>query len=291
VGVNDASPRKRALGVRGGLLAAPLLVWLVALVVLPNVILVGYAFCDRDDLGQVVPRLLAGGRRAARGSDVRAHPRAIAVAVGGGDGGLPRDRVPGGLLHRARLRAVARAAALLVMIPFWTSFLVRTYAWMILLRSEGLINALLQYTRLASGPVDLLYTEGAVLIGIVYAYLPFTILPVYASAEKLDGAMIEAAYDLGARPWRAFVRVILPLTRPGIVAGAMFVFIPSIGMFAIADLMGGGRVPLVGNVIQNQFGQGRNWPFGAALGAMLLVLFLGLLAWALRSDGEEALHR
>ena len=276
---------------RGGLLAAPLLVWLVALVVLPNVILVGYAFCDRDDLGQVVPRLSLEAvarladptyvRILARSLGLSAAATAVCLAIG-----YPVGYFIGRVSERWRGRLL-----LLVMIPFWTSFLVRTYAWMILLRSEGLINALLQYTRLASGPVDLLYTEGAVLIGIVYAYLPFTILPVYASAEKLDGAMIEAAYDLGARPWRAFVRVILPLTRPGIVAGAMFVFIPSIGMFAITDLMGGGRVPLVGNVIQNQFGQGRNWPFGAALGAMLLVLFLGLLAWALRSDGEEALHR
>ncbi len=102
---------------------------------------------------------------------------------------------------------------------------------------------------------------------------------------------MEAAYDLGARPSRVFLHVILPLTRPGIVAAALFVFIPSIGMFAIADLMGGGRVPLVGNVIQNQFGQARNWPFGAALGTTLLVLFLALLAWALKQDGEEALHR
>lgn len=276
---------------RGGLLAAPLLVWLVALVVLPNVILVGYAFCDRDDLGQVVPRLSLEAvarladptyvRILARSLGLSAAATAVCLAIG-----YPVGYFIGRVSERWRGRLL-----LLVMIPFWTSFLVRTYAWMILLRSEGLINALLQYTRLASGPVDLLYTEGAVLIGIVYAYLPFTILPVYASAEKLDGAMIEAAYDLGARPWRAFVRVILPLTRPGIVAGAMFVFIPSIGMFAITDLMGGGRVPLVGNVIQSQFGQGRNWPFGAALGAMLLVLFLGLLAWALRSDGEEALHR
>ncbi|MFO0590641.1 MAG: ABC transporter permease [Polyangiaceae bacterium] len=289
--MSERDARKRPLGAFGGLLAAPMIVWLIALVVLPNLILVGYSFCDRDDLGQVVPRfsLEAFGRIA--------DPTYLRI-----------------LLHSLYLSGVATVLCLLigypvgyflgraserwrnkllivVMIPFWTSFLVRTYAWMILLRSEGVINALLQYTRLVSSPVEMLYTEGAVLIGLVYAYLPFTILPIYASAEKLDGALVEAAYDLGARPWRAFVHVILPLTRPGIIAGALFVFIPSIGMFAITDLMGGGRVPLIGNVIQNQFGQGRNWPFGAALGTALLVIFLGLLAWALRADGEEALHR
>lgn len=289
--MSDSAHRKRALGVRGGLLAAPLLVWLFALVVLPNVILVGYAFCDRDDLGQVVPRFsLEAVQRLADPTYVRILVRSLWLSAVATAACLAIGYPVGYFIGRASERWRARLL-LLVMIPFWTSFLVRTYAWMILLRSGGVINALLQVTHLASAPVDMLYTEGAVLVGIVYAYLPFTILPVYSSAEKLDGALVEAAYDLGARPWRAFVRVILPLTRPGIVAGAMFVFIPSIGMFAISDLMGGGRVPLAGNVIQNQFGQGRNWPFGAALGTVLLVMFLGLLAWALRSDGEEALHR
>lgn len=289
--MSESSPRKRALGPRGTLLAAPLFLWLVALVALPNLILVGYAFCDRDDLGQVVPRFsLEAIVRLADPTYVRILLRSLWLSAIATAACLVFGYPVGYFIGRASDR-VRSKLLLLVMIPFWTSFLVRTYAWMILLRSGGVVNALLQYTRIVSEPVDMLYTEGAVLVGIVYAYLPFTILPVYSSAEKLDGALVEAAYDLGARPWRAFVHVILPLTRPGIVAGAMFVFIPSIGMFAIADLMGGGRVPLVGNVIQNQFGQGRNWPFGAALGALLLVLFLGLLAWALRSDGEEALHR
>lgn len=289
--MSDSAHRKRALGIRGGLFAAPLLVWLLVLVVLPNVILVGYAFCDRDDLGQVVPRFsLEAVTRLADPTYVRILARSLWLSAVATVACLVIGYPVGYFIGRASPRWRARLL-LFVMIPFWTSFLVRTYAWMILLRSGGVLNALLQITHLASAPVDMLYTEGAVLVGIVYAYLPFTILPVYSSAEKLDGALVEAAYDLGARPLRAFVRVILPLTRPGIVAGGMFVFIPSIGMFAISDLMGGGRVPLAGNVIQSQFGQGRNWPFGAALGTVLLVMFLGLLAFALRSDGEEALHR
>lgn len=289
--MSDRDARKRALGPFGGLLAAPLLLWLVALVVAPNLILIGYSFCDRDELGQVIPAfsLEAWSRIFDRTYlHILVHSlylsgvaTALCLAIG-----YPVGYFLGRASPRWRNKLL-----IVVMIPFWTSFLVRAYAWMILLRSEGVINALLQYTHLVSAPVDMLYTEGAVLVGLVYAYLPFTILPIYASAEKLDGALVEAAYDLGARPWRAFVHVILPLTRPGIIAGALFVFIPSIGMFAIADLMGGGRVPLVGNVIQNQFGQARNWPFGAALGTALLVLFLALLAWALREDGEEALHR
>mgnify|MGYP003575332419 CR=1 FL=1 len=167
---------------------------------------------------------------------------------------------------------------LMVMIPFWTSFLIRTYAWIRILAQEGLLNSLLLYTKVLSEPLEILYTPNAVIIGLVYSYLPFIILPIYGSVEKLDSSLIEAALDLGAGPLRAFGRVIIPLTMPGIIAGALLVFVPSIGMFAITDLMGGRTVPMIGNVIQNQFGQARDWPFGSALGVTLLVMF-GLALW------------
>ena len=166
-------------------------------------------------------------------------------------------------------RAPARSRArwlLLLMIPFWTSFLVRTYAWIMILKQEGLLNAVLRAIVPDAAPLDLLYTPTAVMIGLVYAYLPFMILPIYGSAEKLEGSLIEAAHDLGAGPLRVFTAVIIPLTLPGIAAGALLVFVPSIAMFAITDLLGGARVPLLGNVIQNQFLQARDWPFGSALG-------------------------
>jgi spermidine/putrescine transport system permease protein len=162
----------------------------------------------------------------------------------------------------------------LVMIPFWTSFLIRTYAWITILSESGLLNGFLQYSRLISQPFEMLYTPGAVVLGLVYTYLPFMILPIYGSVEKLDNSLVEAAFDLGAGPFRAFQKVIIPLTQPGIIAGVLLVFIPSIGMFAITDLMGGKTVPMIGNVIQNQFvGQARDWPFGAALGMTLLLMF------------------
>lgn len=163
---------------------------------------------------------------------------------------------------------------MLVMIPFWTSFLIRTFAWITILNENGLLNGFLQYTRLASEPFSMLYTPGAVVLGLVYSYLPFMILPIYGSVEKLDNSLVEAAFDLGASPVRAFGTVILPLTQPGVVAGVLLVFIPAIGMFAITDLMGGKTVPMIGNVIQNQIsGQARDWPFGAALGMTLLAMF------------------
>ena len=136
-------------------------------------------------------------------------------------------------------------------------------------------------------PLDLLYTPAAVVIGLVYAYLPFVILPVYGSAEKLDAALIEAAHDLGAGPLRVFREVIVPRTWPGIAAGMLLVFVPAIGMFAITDLMGGAQVPMIGNVIQNQFTKALNFPFGAALGVVFTLLFILSYA-ALQWRGRKA---
>ena len=169
---------------------------------------------------------------------------------------------------------------MLVMIPFWKSFLIRTYAWFAILGNEGLLNGLLTSTHLLAGPADLLYTPGAVMLGLIHNYLPFMVLPIYASAEKLDRSLVEAAYDLGAGPWRAFRHVALPLTLPGIVGGALLVFVPAVAMFAIVTLMGGGSTELIGNTIQKQFTSGRNQPFGAALGTLLLLVFLAAFAAA-----------
>lgn len=177
---------------------------------------------------------------------------------------------------------------MLVMIPFWTSFLIRTFAWIIILNESGLLNAFLQSARIIPEPISMLYTPGAVVLGLVYSYLPFMILPIYGSVEKLDNSLVEAAFDLGASPVRAFQKVILPLTQPGVIAGVLLVFIPAIGMFAITDLMGGKTVPMIGNVIQNQFaGQARDWPFGAALGMTLLVMFGAALWWTTRKQPDS----
>jgi spermidine/putrescine transport system permease protein len=172
---------------------------------------------------------------------------------------------------------------MLVMIPFWTSFLIRTYAWITILSKEGIVNSLLVSAGIFSEPVGLLYSPFAIVLGLVYNFLPFMILPIYTSVEKLDTSMIEAAYDLGAGPLRAFSQIILPLTRPGIVAGGMLVFVPSIAMFAITTLMGGGTNPNIGEVIFKQFTSGRNQPFGAALGTILLFVFI-LCLWLSRSQ-------
>ena len=166
------------------------------------------------------------------------------------------------------------------MLPFWTSFLVRTYAWLFLLRDTGLINTVLQKLGMIHSPLPLLYNDGAVLLGLVYGYLPFMVLPIYATLERLDPALVEAAADLGARPLATLLRVIVPLSQPGIVAGSVLVFIPCLGAYLTPDLLGGGRTVLVGNLVQNQFTNARDWPFGSAVSVLLMAL-VTLLVWGL----------
>lgn len=189
----------------------------------------------------------------------------------------------------ARAKRWRSMLLLLVVLPFWTSFLVRTYATVFLLRDTGPLNQLLMAMGWTTVPIQLLYTTGAVLFGLVTCSIPFAVLPIYASLEKLDPALLEAAEALGATEWRRFVRVTWPLTVPGVVAGALLVFIPTLGSFLTSDLLGGAKVVLIGNLIQNQFTSGRNWPFGSALAFLLMaVVLLGMLV-RLRWARDESL--
>ena len=177
--------------------------------------------------------------------------------------------------------AIARAPAerrtmllVLVMLPFWTSFLVRIYAWIGLLRPSGLINTVLQSVGLIDAPLVMLNTPGAVYLGIVYAYLPFMILPLYARLEKQDPALLEAAADLGAKPWQAFLQVTLPLSLPGVLAGCLLVFIPAVGEFVIPELLGGPDTLMIGKVLWNEFFSNRDWPLSAALTVIMLIVLV-----------------
>jgi putrescine transport system permease protein len=169
---------------------------------------------------------------------------------------------------------------LLVVLPFWTSFLIRVYAWIGILKNNGLLNNALMGLGLIDQPIEMLNTQFAVYVGIVYSYLPFMILPLYTTLEKLDGSLLEAAQDLGCRPWKAFLRITLPLSTPGIVAGCMLVFIPAVGEFVIPDLLGGASTLMIGKVLWNEFFQNRDWPVAAAVAiAMLVVLVLPIVAF------------
>ncbi len=179
---------------------------------------------------------------------------------------------------------------LLVVVPFWTNFLIRTYAWILILRTEGLLNSLLGAVFPNWGPLELLNTPLAVQIGLVYGYLPFMILPLYAALEQLDMSLLEAAQDLGASPRRAFWHVTVPLSLPGILAGSMLVFIPTVGAFLTPDLLGGGKVSYIGNVIERQFKTARDWPFGSALSFMLMgIVLVGTVLYfrALQQDESQ----
>ena len=177
----------------------------------------------------------------------------------------------------------------LVMLPFWTSFLVRTYAWLFLLRDTGLINTALQALGIIHAPLPLLYNDGAVLLGLVYGYLPFMVLPIYATLERLDPALTEAAADLGARPLATLAHVIVPLSKPGMLAGSILVFIPCLGAFLTPDLLGGGHTVLVGNLVQNQFTTARDWPFGSAISILLMALVTAIVWIFLRREPESLL--
>lgn len=177
----------------------------------------------------------------------------------------------------------------LVILPFWTSFLVRTYAWMFLLRDTGLVNSLLQKLGLIHDPLPLLYNDGAVITGLVYAYLPFMVLPLYATLERLDKSLLEAAADLGARPWQTMLRVVVPLSAPGIRAGSILVFIPCLGAYLTPDLLGGGKSVMIGNLVQNQFTTSRDWPFGSAVSLVLMAIVMVLLYTLARRDSEGLL--
>jgi spermidine/putrescine transport system permease protein len=177
----------------------------------------------------------------------------------------------------------------LVILPFWTSFLVRTYAWMFLLRDTGLVNSTLQKLGIIHDPLPLLYNDGAVILGLVYGYLPFMVLPLFGTLERLDRNLLEAAADLGARPWATLLRVVLPLSAPGIRAGVILVFIPCLGAYLTPDLLGGGKSVMIGNLIQNQFTTARDWPFGSAISLALMAVVMLLLIAFVRRDEEGLL--
>ena len=165
----------------------------------------------------------------------------------------------------------------LVMLPFWSNYLIRTYAWMVLLNNQGIINTLLINSGIITEPINILYTQSAVIIGLVYNYLPFVVLTIFSSVSKLDKSLIEASKDLGAKSFSTFFKIILPLTLPGVAAGFVFVFVLSIGNFITPDLLGGGKFLMIGNLIYDQYLSARDWPFGSSLSFVLISIMLLLL--------------
>lgn len=267
------------------LFLAPARVWLALLFGVPIAIVCAYSLLTRGAYGGLsTPWTVENFARLAnplyaeillRSLAMAAAATALSLAIG-----FPLA------LFIARSTRWRNLWLQLVLLPFWSSFLVRTYAWVFLLRDTGLINTTLQSAGVISEPLPLLYNDWAVLVGLVYGYLPFMVLPLYATLERLDPALLEAAADLGARPAVTFAKVILPLASPGIRAGSILVFIPSIGAFLTPDLLGGGKTVLIGNLVQNQFTTARDWPFGSAVSLVLMGVVTLLVVLFLRRDEE-----
>lgn len=271
------------------LLALPAILWLTVFFILPLAIVLVVSFMTRGTGGAaVLPLTLDHYERVftvfdsifIRSVRIAFMTTVICLLVG----------YPLAFFIKTRKHSFTRQFALfLVILPFWTNFLVRTYAWRVLLGREGTINGILLNTGIISEPLTLLNTEFAVLLGLVYGFLPFMVLPIYASVERFDFRFVEAARDLGANDWHTFWRVVLPLTMPGVVAGCILVFIPSIGAFVTPDLLGGTKGLMIGNLIQNQFRGTGNLPLGAALSMVMMGMVMISLIVYVRfvSRGEE----
>ncbi|MBI5246579.1 MAG: ABC transporter permease [Elusimicrobia bacterium] len=257
------------------LLLAPATLWLIFLLVIPAGGLIILSFAKNGPYGAIVWEFSL--QNYARAFDHKYLPvlfRTLAFAAATTltclVAGYP-------LAYFLTFRAGRWRNALLVglMVPFWSSCLVAYYSWMIVLGKEGLLNSALIRFGFLSEPIGFLYTPFAILLGLVYFYLPFTVLPLYASLEKVPRSVIEAAYDLGADRWTAFFRVTLPLSLPGVVAGCVLTFIPCLGDFLTVEILGGPRYYLLGNLISNQFMMAQDWPFGSALTTLLLIGLVG----------------
>ena len=176
---------------------------------------------------------------------------------------------------------------MLVILPSWTSFLIRVYAWMGILKNNGLINNFLINLGIINEPLTLLHTDFAVYVGVVYAYLPFMILPLYANLIKMDHTLLEAASDLGARPWQAFLKITLPLSKAGIISGSMLVFIPVVGEFVVPDLLGGPDTLMIGKVLWNEFFNNRDWPAASSVAVVMLLLLVAPILLFNRYQDKE----
>ncbi|MCU0514917.1 MAG: ABC transporter permease [Anaerolineae bacterium] len=272
------SRRRRTLG--GVLLALPAILWLALFFLIPLGIMVVVSVLTRDASGAgVLPLTLEHYERVFgvfspvlwRSIGISLVATLVCLVIG----------YPLAFFISTRQRQWVRQVCLfLVILPFWTNFLVRTYAWRVLLGDEGTINSILSATGLIQEPLQLLNTQFAVVVGLVYGFLPFMVLPIYASVERFDFRFVDAAHDLGANDLRAFLEVVFPLTLPGVFAGSALVFIPCVGAFVTPDLLGGTSGLMIGNLIQRQFGGSGNMPLGSALSVvMMVIVMLTLLAY------------
>ncbi|TMV46288.1 ABC transporter permease [Paenibacillus mesophilus] len=272
----------------GRLLLAPALLWLGAFLIIPLLLVAIVSVMQRDSLGSIVPEFSASNYiRFFEPLYLRIFAESIGLSL--------LTTVLCLLLGYPVAYFIAQAPPsrqklylLLMMIPLWINFMIRAYAWILLLRAQGIVNTVLQALDLIDQPLNMLYTPGTVLLGMVYTQLPFMVLPIYVSLEQVDRRLLEAAADLGASPMRTFRHVTLPLTKAGVAAGCILVFVFSMGLFIVPDILGGSKTAMFSNIIQNQFLSARNWPFGAALSVLLIAFCMVLISLYYRLTGGQS---
>jgi len=278
---------RRSARVRIGGLLFPGLFWLTLFFALPLAVIVIYSFLTPGPTGNVIWRFTFDNYITlfTKTLYVSAYVRSIWI-------GLVTTVLCLLIAYPLALFVVQRSPRwrsvllFLILIPFWTNFLVRTYAWMIILNNNGLLNGLIQAVGLPRQ--TLLNTTGAVLVGLVYGELPFMVLPIYASLDRFDFTLLEAASDLGANRLRAFTRIMLPLTMPGVAAGSVLVFIPTVGQFVVSDLLGGAKVDMLGNLLQRLFTRSNppNWPLGSAMALIFMIVLTAAIIIYFRNTSE-----
>ncbi|GFZ32012.1 spermidine/putrescine ABC transporter permease [Clostridium zeae] len=265
---------------------APIALWMLGFFLIPLALIVIVSFCIRGEVGDVVYSFTADNyTRLINTLYITIFFKSLLIAIGTTVICLIFGYPFAFIIARAN-KAIKPILLLLIILPFWTNSLVRTYAMIILLRTEGIINTLLLNIGIIKVPLHLMYNNTAVMIGMLYMMFPFMVLPLYSSIEKLDMRILEAADDLGAGPVDKFLKITLPLTKGGILSGSLLVFVPTLGLFFVTDLMGGSKVVLMSNLIKNQFLTARDWPFGAAISVVLIIIMIALISLYTKLGGK-----
>ncbi|OPA76310.1 ABC transporter permease [Paenibacillus selenitireducens] len=272
-------------------LVSPVVLWLSIFLILPMAIVVVISFLQRDEFGNLIYQFtLDNYARFFDSLYMGVYWDTLVLSIS--------TTVLCLLISYPLAYYIANAGAtrqkiwlLLITVPFWINFLIRTYAWVLLLRSQGVVNSVLMNIGIIDEPLKMLYTKGAVLLGMVYTFIPFMVLPIYVALEQMDKKLLEAASDLGATRWNAFRLITLPQTKSGIMTGSVLVFVSTAGMYVVTDILGGAKSAMLSNIIQTQFLGARDWPFGSALSVIFAItslVMIFLFNMALRSRHERA---
>jgi ABC-type spermidine/putrescine transport system, permease component I len=271
---------------RKSVLAWPYVFWIILFTILPLLIIVLFSFTEKTEMGSIsMVFTLDNYRKFFQPLYLNVLKRSVILAVVSTVMCLIVGYPMAYIMSRAP-RKKRNLMATLFVLPLWTNFLLRTYAWMGLLREQGLVNEFLRAIGLIERPLQLLYNNGAVVMGMVYNFLPFMVLPIYSVLVKLDDSLLEAAHDLGANDVKVFQKVIFPLSLPGVATGIYMVFMPAVSTFVLSDLLGGSHTILLGNLIENQFRNARNWQFGSAI-SVIMLLFIIVTMGYFAKDGDH----